>query len=425
MSETLLQKDEAEPQTPIREDQEAQKMTDPPKKVKRALPLKLFLLFGAILLIVLAITGIMARSATTEKLQEQANQAIAALTVSVVQPEKAPATILLDLPGQTQAYTQAAVYAQTTGYVKKWNFDIGSHVREGDILAEIDTPQVDQQLNQAEATLKQAQAALDLSRATYQRDRDLLQRRVIAQQDFDTADSDFRGKEATANSDQAAIQRLQALEDFKLVRAPFEGIVTARNTDIGGMVNSGSGTSLFTVARIKPLRVFINVPESMAQDVTVGIRADLKFDEFPERTFAGKIVRTAGAIDPISRTLLTEVDVPNENGQLFPGAYMQVHLSTGSSRQSLILPANTLLFRSEGTMVGVVGADNKVDLKKIKIGKDLGSRLEVTQGLSPEDQVIVNPSYSLASGQTVRIRSSLNEKKKTAATPEVKQSVDL
>src|ERR1700693_1825565 len=195
MKETLLHKDEAKTQAPARQEEGSQKTPDPQKKGRRTLRFKLFLFLGAILLIVLAVYGIMARSAVTEKLQEQANQAITALAVSVVQPEKAPATILLDLPGQTQAYTQAAVYAQTTGYVKKWNFDIGSHVREGDILAEIDTPQVDQQLNQAQATLKVAQAALDLSRATYQRDRDLLKRRVIAEQDFDTAESDFRGKE--------------------------------------------------------------------------------------------------------------------------------------------------------------------------------------------------------------------------------------
>jgi RND family efflux transporter MFP subunit len=425
MKETLLHKDAAKTQAPAPEEEGSQKTPDPQKKGTRTPRFKLFLFLGAILLIVLAAYGMMARSETTKKLQQQANQAIADLAVSVVQPQKAPATILLDLPGQTQAYTQAAVYAQTTGYVKKWNFDIGSHVREGDILAEIDTPQVDEQLNQAEATLKEAQAALDLARATYQRDRDLLQRRVIAEQDFDTAESDFRGKEGTVNSDQAAVQRLQALEDFKLVKAPFDGIVTARNTDIGGMVNSGSGNPLFTMARIKPLRVFINVPESMAKDVTVGSSADLKFDEFPGRTFDGKVVRTAGAIDPSSRTLLTEVDVPNENAQLLPGAYLQVYLSTGGTRRSLLIPANTVLFRSEGTMVGVVGTDNKVEVKKIKIGKDLGAHLEVTQGLSPEDQVIVNPSDSLASGQTVRVRASQNEKKKTAATPEASHSVDL
>ena len=199
------------------------------------------------------------------------------------------------------------------------------------------------------------------------------------------------------------------------MKAPFEGIVTVRNTDIGGMVNAGSGNPLFIVARIKPLRVYINVPESMAEDVSVGDGAELKFSEFPERTFAGKVVRTAGAIDPTSRTLRTEVDVPNENGQLFPGAYMQVHLSTGGNRQSLLVPANTVLFRSDGTTMGVVGSDNKVELKKIEIGKDLGTQLEIAQGLSPDDRVIINPSDSLASGQIVRIWPSQNDKNQATA----------
>lgn len=420
MNETLLQNDKLEAPYLIDDDKEPQSTDGRQKKARRSLPLKVLSFIGVVILGVLAVCGIMTRSATTENLQNQANQAIADLAVSVVKPAKAPATISMDLPGQTQAYTQASVFAQTTGYVKKWNFDIGSRVREGDVLAEIDTPEVDQQLNQAMATLKQAQAALDLSRVTYQRDRDLLQRRVISQQDFDNAESDFRGKQATVNSDQAVVLRLGALEEFKILKAPFEGIVTARNTDIGGMVNAGTGNPLFVVARIKPLRVFINVPESMAQEVSVGDTAVLKFDEFPEKTFAGKVVRTAGAIDPTSRTLLTEVDVPNENGQLFPGAYVQVHLSSGGRKQSLLLPANTVLFRSEGTMVGVVGAGNKVELKKIKIGKDLGTHLEITQGLSPDDQVIVDPSESLASGQTVKIRPSQNEKKQAPAAPEPK-----
>jgi RND family efflux transporter MFP subunit len=190
-----------------------------------------------------------------------------------------------------------------------------------------------------------------------------------------------------------------------------------RNTDIGAMVNSGSGNPLFIVARVKPLRIYINVPESMAHQVAVGDKADLKFNEFPDRTFAGKVVRTAGAIDPTSRTLLTEVEVPNENGQLLPGAYMQVRLSAGGSKQSLLLPANTLLFRPEGTMVGVVGADHKVKLKKIKIGKDLGTHLEIVQGLLPDDQVILNPSSSLATGQTVKVQGSQDKKELAATTP--------
>jgi RND family efflux transporter MFP subunit len=415
MSETLLQIDPPETQAP--DEKESQSAAGGQKKRGRALALKLVSFVGAISLVVLAGYGIMTRSATTENLQKAANRTTAELAISVVKPGQAPATISIDLPGQTQAFVQASVYAQTTGYLKKWNFDIGAHVREGDVLAEIDTPGVDQQLNQAQATLKQAQAGFDLARVTYQRDQDLLQRKVIARQDFDNAESDFRAKEGTVHSDEAVVLRLEALEAFKILKAPFEGIVTARNTDIGAMVNAGSGNPLFIVAQVKPLRVYINVPESMAHEFTVGDRAELKFEEFPERTFDGKVVRTAGAIDPTSRTLLTEVDVPNENGQLLPGAFMRAHLSTGGNKQSLLLPANTLLFKPEGIMVGVVGADNKVQLKKVKTGKDLGTQLEIIQGLSPEDQVIVNPSDSLATGQSVNIRRAVHDQKQPAATP--------
>jgi RND family efflux transporter MFP subunit len=422
MNETLLQKDKPEAQPSNPNDKERPSTVDGQKKRRGSLWIKIWALMGIVALIVVTVYGITTRSATTENLQQQANQAIAELTISVVKPEKAPATTSIDLPGQTQAYIQAPVFAQTTGYLKKWNFDIGSQVQEGDVLGEIETPEVDQQLNQAKATLNQAQSALDLARVTDQRDRDLLQRKVISQQDLDTAESDFRSKQATVISDEAAVHRLEALEDFKVLKAPFRGLVTARNTDIGGMVNAGSGSPLFIVARIEPLRVYLNVPESMAQEAKVGVNAELKFSEFPEGSFAGKIVRTAGAIDPTSRTLLTEVEVPNEDGQLFPGAYVQVHLSAGGHKQSLLIPANTLLFRPEGIMVGVVGADNKVELKKIKIGKDLGTHLEITQGLSSEDRVIVNPSDGLVSGQIVKTRPLREEKKQAAATPTAKES---
>ncbi|MBV8375729.1 MAG: efflux RND transporter periplasmic adaptor subunit [Verrucomicrobia bacterium] len=405
MNESLLQREKSETEDPGKEKENPPAAAPGGQKPRRALLLKLFLCLGLISLVVLGVYGIMTRSAHTENLQKEANQAIGELAVEVVKPQKAPATITVDLPGQTQAYTQASLYAQTTGYVKKWNFEIGAHVKEGDLLAEIDTPQVDQELDQAKATLRQAQAALDLAQITFARDRDLLQRNVIARQDFDTAQDNFRRAQSTVNSDEAAVLRLEALENFKRIMAPFDGIVTARNTDLGSMVNAGSGTPLFVVARTKPLRVYINVPESMATDVTVGASAELDFSEFPGKTFPGEVVRTAGAIDSTSRTLLTEIKVPNEDGQLFPGAYTQVRLSTGGRRQSLLIPANTLLFRSEGTMVGVVGADNKVELKKVQIGKDLGTRLEVIQGLSPDDQVILNPSVSLTSGQTVRTRT--------------------
>ena len=415
MNETVLQK-KHDPSTKVEKEPGAGTSR------RRAIRFKFFLLLGLCALAVLAFFGIKNRSATTERLQQQANQAASDMTVSVVKPKKVPDSVSVDLPGQTQAYVQAPVFAQTSGYLKRWYFDIGSHVKKNDVLAEIDTPQVDQQLNQAKATLKEAQAALDLSRVTYQRDKDLLQRRVIAQQDFDTATSDLGVKQATVNADEAAVQSLQALEDFKTVRAPFEGIVTARNTDIGALVTSGSGSPLFVVAQVNPLRVYISVPENMAQDVGVGATAELKFNEFPGRTFSGQVVRTAGAIDPNSRTLLTEVDVPNASGELFPGAYAMVHLTAADKGRTLVIPANTLLFRSEGTTVGVVDTNDSVIVKKIKISRDLGDRLEITDGLNPDDRVIINPSDSLATGQKVKVRSLQEEKKQASATPASKNS---
>jgi RND family efflux transporter MFP subunit len=414
MDDTVLQHNQKKESTP------AQGPTAP--KRRRGARLIFFLFIAAVCLAALAVYGVFSRSASTAKLEQQANQAASEQTVSVVKPEHLAATVSVELPGQTQAYIQAPVFAQTSGYLKKWYFDIGAQVKAGDVLAEIDTPQVDQQLNQAKATLKQAQASLDLSRVTYQRDQDLLQRRVIAQQDFDTAASDLGVKQATVNADEAAVLSLQALEDFKIVKAPFDGIVTARNTDIGALVNSGSGNPLFVLAQVKPLRVYINVPENMAQDVAVGANTELRFNEFPGKEFSGKVVRTSGAIDPSSRTLLTEVDVPNDSGELFPGAYAQVRLVTGSNNRSVLIPANTLLFRSEGAAVGVVNQNNVVELKKIKIGRDLGTQLEITQGLTLDDRVIINPSDSLAAGQKVKIRPSPEEKKQASATPAAKNS---
>jgi RND family efflux transporter MFP subunit len=352
----------------------------------------------------LAVLGIMSRSASTAALQEQTNQA-AELTVAVVTPEKAPATVSVDLPGQTQAYIEAPIFAQTTGYLKKWYFDIGAKVKTGDVLAEVDTPQVDQDLNQAKANLRQAEAALDLSLVTFKRDQDLLERKVIAQQDFDTASSDLHSKQATVNANAAAVSRLQALEDFKIVKAPFDGIVTRRNTDIGQIVNSGSGTPLFDVAQVSPLRIYVNVPEAMAGYVRVGGPANVTFNEFPGQKFPGQVARTAQAIDPASRTLLTEIDVANDAGQLFPGAYSPVHLET-EGPASLLVPSSSLIFRSEGASLGVVGPDNRVHIKKIKIGRDLGGKMEIVSGISPADRIVVNPADSLAEGALVHIQGS-------------------
>src|SRR5208282_1859106 len=253
------------------------------------------------------------------------------MEVSVVHPKKVPETISVELPGQTQAYTDAPIFAQTSGYLKKWYFDIGAKVKAGDVLAEIDTPEVDQELAQAQAQLKVAQAALNLAEVTNRRSQDLFNRKVIAVEDFDTAADTYRENQAIVMADQANINQLEALEGFKIVRAPFTGIVTARNTDIGDYIPSGSGTQLFRMQQTSPLRVYVNVPQAFADLVKIGTEGDLTLDEFPGRKFLGHVTNTAKAIDPTSRTLLTELQIPNETGELFPGAYVLITLQVNDN----------------------------------------------------------------------------------------------
>ncbi len=376
-------------------------MASPPR-AKQPRRLLLLLIVAAVVFGILAFSGIMSRLAATKELQKTADDAAQA-TVNVTRPERAPSSVTLALPGQTQAYIQAPIFAQTNGYLKTWETDIGSKVKAGDVLGEIDTPEIDQQFAQARATLQQAQAALWLSQQTYSRDENLLKSRVIAQQDFDNQAGDLRVKQATANADEADVHRLEALEAFKKLRAPFDGIVTMRNTDIGALINAGSGNALFTVAKISPLRVYVSVPESMASYVKEGTKADLTFDPFPGKKFPAQVVRTAGAIDPSQHTMLTELQLPNETGELLPGAYAQVHLRTDGNTQALLLPSNTLLFRSEGTAVGVVNPEGKVQIRKVRIGRDLGTKLEVVEGVTLADRVILNPSDGLADGQEVHV----------------------
>jgi membrane fusion protein, multidrug efflux system len=371
---------------------------------------------GGALFIALAVLGITSRTNTTNQLQTQSNEAAQSL-VSVIHPEKAPTTIPLQLPGQTRAYIEAPIFAQTSGYLKKWYFEIGANVKAGDVLAEIDTPQVDQQLGQARAQLKVAEAAKDLAEVTYKRDQDLYNRRVIAAQDFDTAADTYRQSVATVNADQASVNALSALENFKIVRAPFDGIVTERDTDVGAYVPSGSGAQLFRMQQTSPLRVYINVPQTFARFVKPGVQADLTLNELPGRKFPAHVTNTAGAIDPTSRTLLTELEVPNQTHELLPGAYAQITLKLVGDTGLVTVPSNALLFRSEGPSVGVVHPDGKVEIRKVVISRDLGDKLQISQGLSETDQVIVNPSDGLANGMVVTVATP----KPTATTkPEAK-----
>jgi RND family efflux transporter MFP subunit len=363
---------------------------------------KLSFLAGGALFIAVAITGISSRIASNTGLQQRSNEA-AQIIVNVIHPEKASTTIPLQLPGQTRAYIEAPIFAQTSGYLQKWYVDIGAKVKAGAVLAEIDTPQVDQQLNQARAQLKVAEAARDLAQVTYKRDQDLINRRVIAAQEFDIAADTYRQNQAAVIADQASVSSLEALENFKIVKAPFDGIVTERDTDIGMFVPSGTGVQLFRMAQTSPLRVYINVPQTFSRFVKAGTQADLTLNELPGRKFPAHVTNTAGAIDPTSRTLLTELEVPNETGELLPGAYAQINLKLQGDTGLVTVPSNVLLFRSEGTTVGIVHADGKVEVRKIVIDRDLGDKLQISQGLSESDQVIVNPSDSLAEGMTVTI----------------------
>ena len=364
----------------------------------------LWLLLAAACLVAAALIGLVARQAQFKKLQ-QTTSALSEQFVAIVRPEKVPAKVTLNLPGQTQAYTQAPIFAQVNGYLKKWYTDIGAKVKMGDILAEIDTPALDQQLAQTKAALKESQAALWLSQATYNRGLDLVSKKVISQQDFDVQAGDLHVKQATVVADEANVGQLQALEAFKILHAPFDGMVTARNIDIGALVSTNSSSPLFIVSQVAPLRVYVNVPESLAASIKAGVKANLRFDTFPGTQFPAEVVATAGAIDPTTRTLLTQLAIPNTDEKLFPGAYTTVHFELQSSLQSLLVPENVLLFRGEGPAVGIVGSDGKVSIRKIKIDRDLGDTLQV-QGLSEGDQIIINPSDSLADGDPVQVKSS-------------------
>jgi len=357
---------------------------------------------GGALFIGVAILGIYSRNAWTLEVQRLTEKA-ARTIVHVVHPIGATEAISLQLPGQTMPYTDAPIYAQTSGYLKKWYFDIGAEVKTGAVLAEIDTPEVDAQLAQAQAQLKVAQATFDLSKVTYQRYQDLFQRNVIAAQDFDTASDNYGQNQGTVIADQANVNRLEALKAFKIVRAPFAGIVTARNTDIGAYIPSGSGTQLFRMARLSPLRVYVDVPEPFTEFVKVGAEADLTIGAVAGRKFAARVVGTAGAINPTAKRLLTELEVPNQTGQLFPGAYVQVTLKIEGNKGDLAIPAGTLVFTSGKPAVGVVRPDGTVEIRQIAIHRDLGSTLEISQGLSQSDQVITSPPPGLVDGTHVII----------------------
>jgi RND family efflux transporter MFP subunit len=352
--------------------------------------------------------GIHSRVEADDKLHDVA-LAAGIPSVDVVYPKGNSESEEVELPGNTQAFTDTPIYARTSGYVNHWLVDIGAHVKKGQLLAVIETPELDQQLSQARADLKNAQANLQISQITATRWQILVKTNSVSQQETDQAISDLGSKEALVDSGKANVERLEQLQSFERITAPVDGVITARNTDIGALIQAGDNTTpkeLFHLSALQKLRVYIPVPEVYAMSVRTGEQVPVTLDSFPGEKFTGTLVRNADAIDANSRTLNVEVDVDNPSGRLMPGAYAFVHLKIPASAGGVSIPSNALLFRSEGLCAGVV-RNGHAQLIPITIGQDYGSSVEVLSGLSPQDAVIVNPSDSLANGASVRIFNKL------------------
>jgi RND family efflux transporter MFP subunit len=369
---------------------------------------KLALIFAAALLFVIAY-GIHDRHAKAARLSQVTREA-SILTVSVVHPTPGSQADDLVLPGNVQAFTETPIYSRTNGYLKKWYFDIGSHVRQGQLLAEIETPEVDQQLNQSRAELERIQANEQLAGVTSTRWQALLAKHAVSQQEADQARSNFIAAQAAVDASRANVRRLEQLQNYERIVAPFDGVITARNTDIGDLIDAGAGSSnpraLFQLAAMNKLRVYVAVPEVDSDAIHDGDSAFLTEDSNPDLKVPGRIVRNSDAIDHTTRTLNVEVDIDNTKNVLRPGAYVFVHFHLPAHGGSVTVPSNTLLFRAEGLRVGVVEGGDRVRLVPVTIGHDFGNSVEITSGLTPRDAVILDPSDSLSSGVEVHPKSA-------------------
>jgi RND family efflux transporter MFP subunit len=358
------------------------------------------------LLVGLAVYGIYTRNQWTASIQQRTNE-VAMIQVDAVHPQKSVGMVHLQLPGQAMPFTDSPIFAQTSGYLKKWYFDIGATVKKNEVLAEIDTPEVDQQLAQAQAQLKVAQAAFNLAEVTYNRYQQLFKTNVISAQDFDTASYNYAGARSTVMVDQAAVGRLEVLENFKIIRAPFDGIVTARSTDIGDYIPAGSGTALFRIAATSILRVYVTVPQTLSALVKPGEHALITVNQFPGQTFQANVVTTAGAINPTSKRLLTELEAPNPTGAPLAGAFVQTTLDIPIERAGVMIPPMTLLFPAGKPAVALINPKGQVDIRQVDITHDLGTRLQIADGLSESDRLIIEPPPGLAAGTQVTLAKTV------------------
>lgn len=373
---------------------------------------KLFFVFFlvVVVLVIFGVVVMLQRRSQFEALAKN-TETLAVPTVAIIHPTPEASGEDLVLPGTLQAYVESPIYARTNGYLKKWYHDIGSRVKKGELLADIETPEVDQQLMQAQADLNTAQANENLSQITETRYSELLKTDGVSKQEVDNATGDLAAKRAIVESSQANVRRLQELKSFQKVYAPFDGVVTQRNVDIGTLINAGNGGTsqqLFYLAQTDPIRLYVNVPETFAPSIHKGLGAYIELAQYPGEKFNGQVVRTAEAIDLATRTLLTEVDVPNKSGLLLPGGYAQVHLLVHVKTERLQVPVNALLFRSEGLRAVVIDQNHKVRLQALAIGRDYGTYLEVLTGLKSDDWIVLNPPDSIENGQTVHVKEVNN-----------------
>lgn len=350
-----------------------------------------------------AIWGISTRTKALGVVTQETRE-MAVPTVGVTTPERAAPQQEIVLPGTMQAFRDAPVYARVNGYLKRWTVDIGTRVRAGQLLAEIDTPEIDQQLMQARADLATAEANAKLAQTTADRYRELIKTDSVSQQDLDNANGNLEAKQTAVESARANVKRLEQTQAFRRIEAPFDGVITTRNIDVGALIDSGSNArELFHVAAMDRLRVFVNVPEVYSRAAAPGLKADLTLKEFPNRRFTGTLVRNSNAIDVASRTLLTEIDVDNPKGELLAGSYAEVHIQLPTPAETMKLPVDALIFKADGLQVATVDGANRVAMVPVSAGRDFGDSIEIVSGLTGRERVVLNPPDSLTAGQTVRV----------------------
>jgi RND family efflux transporter MFP subunit len=380
-----------------------------PQPLRSGKRLLYFLLVPAVL-ITCAFIGSKARQKTSQQLKAT-TQTLEVQTVNVIHPQQGKSSSELTLPGMIQAFSQSPIYARVDGYVRTWYVDIGAHVTKGQLLAVIDAPEVDQQLNQARAMLNQAETSLSLAKITAPRYQELIKTNSVSQQEVDQNNQNLAAQTANVQAAQAAVSRLEQMQGFEKIVAPFDGVITLRKTDLGDLVNAGNagvGRELFRISQNNIVRVFVTVPEEFSNQVKPGTKASMDLTELPNRHFAAAVTRTTESIDVNSRTLTVELDVPNPSGALLPGAYANVHFQLPLTVSPLVLPSSTILFQAAGPQIGVVNSQKQVELRNVTLGHDFGDTIEIVSGVHQTDAVIANPPDSLTSGMRVAVQSSLS-----------------